>query len=120
MFDQANVTLMVADMDRAVRFYTEGLGLPLTFRAGDDWAQVQAPGLTIGLHPARHPVEPRRPDSSISLGFGVKNIEVAVGALRERGVAISQDVVEGGADRIVNFTDPDGTALYLIELKWQG
>jgi catechol 2,3-dioxygenase-like lactoylglutathione lyase family enzyme len=51
MFEQCNVTLMVADMDRAVDFYAQVLKLPLRERFGSDWAEVQAPRVTIGLHP---------------------------------------------------------------------
>jgi Glyoxalase/Bleomycin resistance protein/Dioxygenase superfamily len=36
MFEQCNVTLMVADMDRAVDFYTQVLKLPLRERFGND------------------------------------------------------------------------------------
>lgn len=39
------MTIMVADMDRAVGFYTETLGLALRFRAGNDWAEVNSPGV---------------------------------------------------------------------------
>src|SRR4051794_30251612 len=52
VYKESNVTVMVSDIERAVQFYTEALGLPLKTRAGDEWAEVQAPGLTIALHPA--------------------------------------------------------------------
>ena len=53
MIKGGNATIFVSDMDRAVRFYTESLGLKLQYRAGDHWAQVEAgDGLCIGLHPA--------------------------------------------------------------------
>jgi len=52
MFSSGNVTVGVANMDRAVRFYTETLGLKLAYRFGDHWASVElGKGLTIGLHP---------------------------------------------------------------------
>jgi catechol 2,3-dioxygenase-like lactoylglutathione lyase family enzyme len=117
MFTQCNVTLMVADMDRAVRFYTEGLGLELGYRAGNEWAQVSGPGLTIGLHPAGdHFSHQQAPDGRISIGFQVPKVDEAITQLRDRGVEITAEIRDGGVDRIVNFVDPDGTPLYLIEL----
>ena len=44
MFQQCNVTVMVADMERSIQFYTQALGLPLGFRAGNEWAQIERPG----------------------------------------------------------------------------
>jgi len=53
MLKGGNATIYVSDMDRAVAFYTETLGLGLTFRAGDHWAGIDAgDGLQLGLHPA--------------------------------------------------------------------
>ena len=53
MFSGGNVTVYVSNMDKAVRFYSETLGLKLAYRFGDHWASVEAgKGLTIGLHPA--------------------------------------------------------------------
>ena len=45
-------TVIVSDMNRAIRFYTELLGLKLEQRFGNEWASIKAPsGLVIGLHP---------------------------------------------------------------------
>ena len=41
----------VQDMDRAVKFYTETLGFPLKVRFGNNWAEVDAGSISIGLHP---------------------------------------------------------------------
>ena len=57
MYKSGNVTLMVADMDRAVGFYVEKLGLELKVRYGNEWAEV-APGITLGLHQARGTYRP--------------------------------------------------------------
>ena len=53
-----NPTVYVSNMDTAVRFYSEILGLKLTNRFGNDWATVQVgKTLVIGLHPwsAKYP-----------------------------------------------------------------
>src|SRR5690349_24072782 len=58
---------MVKDMDRAVRFYTKTLGLPLVVRYGGDWAEVDAGSTRIGLHPT---------DGKIAAGGGTASFYV--------------------------------------------
>jgi catechol 2,3-dioxygenase-like lactoylglutathione lyase family enzyme len=111
-----NVTLMVADMDDAVRFYTETLGLDLTFRSGDHWAMVRGPGLTIALHPKGEHGPAPEPDrgSGVSIGFEVESLAVAQAQLEAEGVSF-----EISSDEFVNlayFHDPDGTTLYLMQV----
>lgn len=118
MFQQCNVTVMVADMERSIQFYTQTLGLPLGFRAGNEWAQVEAPGLTLGLHPSRQSAPAAPPDGRMSIGFGVQDLAATIAELRQKGVAIADPGnVEPGRDRLVHFADPDGTPLYLIEVR---
>ena len=51
MFSSGNVTIYVTDVDRAVRFCNETLGLKLAYRFGDHWAAVESgKGPTIGIH----------------------------------------------------------------------
>ena len=42
MISGGNATVYVSDMDTAVRFYTETLGLTLTNRFGNHWATLEA------------------------------------------------------------------------------
>ena len=42
MISGGNATIIVADMDRSIRFYTDVLGMKLTNRFGNDWATVSA------------------------------------------------------------------------------
>jgi len=116
MYRSLNVTLMVADMDDAVRFYTETLGLDLTFRSGDHWAMVKGPGLTIALHPkGEHRAAPdidRGP--GVSIGFEVADLGEARGRLEAKGIDF-----ESANDEFVKlayFNDPDGTTLYLMQV----
>ena len=51
MITGGNATVFVKNMDAAVNFYTDVLGLKLTARYGDHWATVNAGAFTIGLHP---------------------------------------------------------------------
>jgi catechol 2,3-dioxygenase-like lactoylglutathione lyase family enzyme len=114
-----NATIYVTDMDRAVAFYTEILGLQLAFRAGDHWATIDAgDGFQLGLHP----VAPSSPTpgtaGGITVGLAVDEpIEQVVNTLRTRGVDVRGPVADGGTLRLAFLTDPDGNQLYLAETQ---
>ena len=120
MFSSGNVTVYVSDMDRAVRFYTEALGLKLAYRFGDHWASVElGKGLTIGLHPASGESSHTGPKSGMSIGLELNGkIEDAVAKLEAKGVHFEGIVGEGKAGKFAHFHDPDGNSLYLAELNW--
>jgi predicted enzyme related to lactoylglutathione lyase len=113
------MTIMVADMDRAVSFYTDTLGLSLRFRAGNDWAEVNSPGVRIGLHPTRAGSSPSA-SQSVSLGFEVNDIDTAMSELKGRNVAFAGGIIDGGQERIAHFSDPDGHLLYLFQQVGRG
>ena len=113
---EGNVTVMVSNMKKALDFYTKTLGLKLKYRAGDDWSEVEAPGLTIGLHWAgKHGPQPGKSES-LSIGFTVKKLETAMAALKKKGVRFSPRLVDEGPVRLAFFSDPDGTPLYLCQV----
>lgn len=115
MYKEGNVTVMVADMGRAVRFYSETLGLPLAAQHGDAWAEIRAPGLVIGLHPlGDQPLNPD-PNGRLSIGLHVDDLDAVVAGLAERGVSFAGPIAEGGYTRLAYFTDPDDNPLYLWE-----
>jgi catechol 2,3-dioxygenase-like lactoylglutathione lyase family enzyme len=118
MFSSGNVTIYVANMDRAVRFYTETLGLKLAYRFGDHWASVElGKGLTIGLHPASAQ-SPKGP-GGMAIGLELSgSIDEAVRKLEAKGVRFEGIVNEGKAGKFAHFQDPDGNTLYLAELDW--
>jgi len=106
-------------MDRAVSFYTETLGLQLTFRAGDHWATIDAgDGFQIGLHPTSPRSAAPRTESGITVGFAVdESIEEVVDALQQLGVTFRGPVDDQGQLKLAYFTDPDGNELYLAEVQ---
>jgi len=116
MFKSANLTVMVSDMKRALAFYAEALGLERGPQYGDEWAEVNAPGVKIGLHPGG-----KRPFADharhYSIGLQVDDLDAAMATLTARGVAFLPSPSDRGS-RLAYFTDPDGNPLYLIELKW--
>jgi catechol 2,3-dioxygenase-like lactoylglutathione lyase family enzyme len=113
IYSESQVTLMVPDMDEAVRFYTETLGLRLKTRYGNEFAVVEAPGLTIGLHP--QPTAPTAQAQSMSIGLVIESLEAAMAQLSARGVSFIGAIKEDPPIRVAYFAGPGGTPLYLCE-----
>ena len=115
-------TIFVADLQRAVDFYTEILGLRLLFRADDHFAMIDAGGgLQIGLHPPGSRAPKPGTSGSIQVGLTVAQpIEQVVTALQGKGVGFQEEngqvVIADGPVKLAYFGDPDGNDLYLIEV----
>ena len=104
------VTILVRDMDEAVAFYTSIVGFELKSRYGNEFAAVQGPGITIGLHPANG-----SQSGKVSIGLSVDSLEEAMTALSGRGLHFAGDIVEDPPMRFAFFTDPNGVELYLAQ-----
>ena len=72
---EGNVIVMVSEMNSAIQFYVEKLGLTLKVRYSDQFAQVVAPGLTIALHPADRQGRRSGRSEGLSIGLRVNNLE---------------------------------------------
>jgi len=111
-------TIFVNDMDAAVSFYTEALGLKLLERYGNHFASIDCGhGVTIALHPASEQ-NPAGRAGSITIGFRTSDpIRDTVATLKSRGVVFRGDVVDDAQVLLAHFLDPDGNPLYLAEPK---
>ena len=114
MLSAANVTVMIQQLDRAVDFYTGTLRLTLGRRDGDDYAEIIAPGLTIGLHPTR-PADATTAGGNLSIGFAVADLDAAISTLRAGDSSLEFTRQENDTNRFAFFRDPDGTPLYLYQ-----
>ncbi|MFI5204044.1 MAG: VOC family protein [Flavobacteriales bacterium] len=108
-FLKSNVTVMVSKMDTALKFYTETLGLKLINQYGEHWAEIEGPGITIGLHPSR---EMERAHN-LSISFGVKDIAKTKAELEKKGVVFNMH--DDTQVKLAFFKDPDGNTLYLAQ-----
>lgn len=115
------VTLYVTDVDRALEFYTETLGLELAYRAGPGWAVVRAPdGFAVGLHDAMDSATVGEA-GSVTPGFHVDgDLEEVVRELSDRGVDFVTELTADTAVPLAYFEDPDGNRLYLAEAREVG
>src|SRR5262245_54516177 len=111
-------TIFVSDIDAAVRFYTNALGLKLIQQYGQHFASIDAgQGVTIGLHPASEK-NPAGRTGSITLGFmSTEPIAETIARLKTRGVIFLSDVIDDSQLLVAHFQDADGNRLYLAEMK---
>ncbi len=112
-------TIYVSDLDRAVRFYGEVLGLKVALHAPGHWAGLAAPdGTNLGLHPAGARSPQPGTNGAIQLGLAAdRPLDQVVTELKNRGVQFHGPVVDDAKVRLAFFNDPDGNALYLCEAK---
>jgi predicted enzyme related to lactoylglutathione lyase len=105
---------MVKDMDKSINFY-KNIGLELKQRWENNYAQVAAPNVVIGLHPAR---EITNASNGISIGFGVDSIDEVKDHLQKTGIAY--ETAEDKVGKYAHLKDPDGTLLYFMEstIEW--
>jgi len=111
----------VDDLRRAKDFYSATLGLEVTEENGMLTLHL-AGGSTVLVYPKRE----HRPATFTVLNFPVDDVEAAVEALAERGVAFeryegtpteadAKGVFRGGGPLIAWFTDPAGNVLSVLE-----
>jgi predicted enzyme related to lactoylglutathione lyase len=111
---ESNITINVNDLDKSILFY-ESIGLTIKNRWGNYYAQMTAPGIVIGLHPANE-INLTGNSGNVSIGFTVDDFEDSKSSLQKLSIKTTDRQEAGG--QFLHFTDPDGTALYLIKPKW--
>jgi predicted enzyme related to lactoylglutathione lyase len=102
-----NVFYRVRDMDTAVTFYAQVLGLPLKFRDGNNWAAFDVAGVTLAL-------EGGGSASGATVSLRVNGLDDVVRQLREAGATVSEPT-DGAHERRADLTDPSGNTLVLYE-----
>ena len=107
------VWLPVTDMGRAVRFYSETLGLEVQDQQ-DEWSQLKVGGLQVGLN-ARDEESPGGDGGAVLAFQPDGGIDAAVEELEGNGVEFAGGISDHPWGRIATFKDPDGNDLQLYE-----
>jgi predicted enzyme related to lactoylglutathione lyase len=108
----------VSDMDRAVSFYRDVLGLKLLRQENATWAEFDAGGRRLALHSAGEgqPVG----GGGATAVFAVKDLNRAKAELSSRGVTFAHEGDVEGYARFASFLDPEGNTVQLIEYAASG
>ena len=109
------VQLRVADLDRAINFYTKTLDFQQVLRSDTlKWAELSfgLDGVKIGLGEG----EDVRGSGTASLNIGVPDVDAARRLLESRGVKFLRETIEiPGKVKLADFVDPDGNNIRLAE-----
>lgn len=93
----------VADMDRAVAFHRDTLGLELKFQS-PFWSEFATGETTLALHAA----SPEHAPGSVQLGFATDNLRDFYDRRDELGLEFTQEPTEMHGMHIARFRDIDG------------
>jgi len=110
--------LLVEDLEAAVCFYRDVIGLMLLGK-GEDWAHFDAGNgalfeLMSGGKASRQPKGPEQ--QSITLGLRVEDLDRAVAELKQKGVNFVDDIGKFENTRWAHFPDPEGNHLEVKEV----
>jgi len=98
------------DVTRAVRFYSEALGIALKFQDGDRWAQFDLGGASFAI--ASPPEFPEGESGSV-LVFEVDDLGRAVAAVISAGGSAVDQRDMGSHGTVATVRDPSGNLLQL-------
>ena len=121
----------VDDMDKAIAFYTAGIGLSVGRRFESAWVEMLGATLPIDLlcnPPGTAPCacdpalrrDYRRHWTPTHLDFVVPDLEIAVDRVRALGATLDRDIQERPWGRMANLGDPFGNGFCLLEFRGGG
>ncbi|MDA0785124.1 MAG: VOC family protein [Proteobacteria bacterium] len=107
-----NAYYVTGDMDRAIAFYRDTLGLDLMFQDGGKWAQLKAGGVNFALSSTEE-----APDGAVgaTVVFEVPDAGTAGEAIAAAGGEILGERDMGDHGKTVTFRDPDGNLVQLYQ-----
>lgn len=109
-----SVAVFVTDIERAVSFYADDLGLPLT-RRGSFGAEFMEGGSHLGVHPAVHPDAKALVGRHTGVTFQVANLLEFCERLHERKVRFLNEPTQQSWGIMAMIADPDGNVIALWE-----
>ena len=111
-----SIAVFVTDIERAVTFYRDTLGLPLTKR-GSFGAEFLEQEPHLGVHPATHPNARALVGRETGLTFHVPDLLHFCGMLHDRGVRFIAEPTKQSFGVMAMIADPDGNVFALWDDK---
>jgi catechol 2,3-dioxygenase-like lactoylglutathione lyase family enzyme len=112
-----DVTFIVSNLEKAVDFYENVLGLSKKYHFPENYAGFDCGGVEIGLRPG---TVPGAIEEAPLVDFLADDVDESFRLLSERGVRFIKepyDTAWGG--RIALFVDPDGNLMQMVQIDWR-
>jgi catechol 2,3-dioxygenase-like lactoylglutathione lyase family enzyme len=97
------VIKFVSDMDKAIGFYRDTLGLEPKFQS-PFWSEFNTGETTLALHPA----SPENPAGSVQLGLGSDDLAGFYGRREDLSIDFTQPPTDMHGTQIARFRDCEG------------
>jgi len=107
-----NAYYVTGEMDRAVAFYRDVLGLGLKFQDGTKWAQFDALNTSFSLSA---PEESAEGAAGAVVVFEVDDLDATRARLVQHGGAVAAERDMGAHGRTLTVRDPDGNVFQLFQ-----
>jgi predicted enzyme related to lactoylglutathione lyase len=120
----------VDDIEKAIAFYRDAIGLTPGRRLGGDWAEMLGAGVPIDLlaNPSGSPCCPGGTDrrdygrhwTPVHLDFAVADLDMAVARALAAGATLDRAIQDRVWGRMANAADPFGNGFCLLEFNDRG
>jgi predicted enzyme related to lactoylglutathione lyase len=127
---EVHAYIEVADLERGIAFYCDGLGLALKRRLGPNWVELDGANLPIfllGNRPSVAELGAARAERSsarhwtpVHLDFIVADLDAVVTRLTGLGASLDRATQQAEYGRMANMADPFGNGFDLIEFSGAG
>lgn len=102
----------VGDMDAAIAFYRDTLGLSLVFQS-PFWTEFDTGETKLALHPA----SAQNPAGSVQLGLGTTDIDAFYADGQAAGLSFTSPPSDVHGTRIARFRDLDGAEITISQVR---
>ncbi|HEU4445548.1 MAG TPA: VOC family protein [Nitrososphaeraceae archaeon] len=110
------VILLVSNMEKSIKFYSETLELPIKTRS-KDWTEFFNNDTVLALHPAPRKKTILKTGSGTLVGFEVTDLDSTVKKLKERRVKFFKRPKEEPFGKHAIVQDPDGHLISIAEIN---
>ena len=107
------VILLVSDMKRSTKFYSDTLGMKLK-KQSKDWTEFSEGGTVLAIHPARK--KKVKKSNSMLVGFSVSDFEDVMEGLKKKKAKFYKKPKEEPFGKHAIIQDPDGHLISIVQM----